>query len=74
MQVLQSLIIWDSFICFSNSCSLATNDHFSLGSLVCGGLISEMYDCMFMGSAKIIIYDFFGGNWKTFVGTKLSYA
>jgi hypothetical protein len=32
-----------------------------LGSLMCGGLISGMYACMFMGWAKIInLWLFFG--------------
>jgi hypothetical protein len=47
-----------------------------LGSCVCGGLISEMYECLFMGWVKIIIYGCFfcGEIGKSLLAPSFFYA
>jgi hypothetical protein len=58
MQILQSLTIpfGIALYAFQTHVHLLQMIILVLGSLMCGGLISGMYDCMFMQWAKIITY------------------
>lgn len=62
MQVLQVWSFGIALYAFQTHVHLLQMIILVLGSLVCGGLTSGMYDCMFMGWAKIIIYGCFFGE------------